>query len=267
MITDEGFKYLIKAPGAATKIAKLVLGTDKESIVDLDPPTSINQLQSIVTGSPLTFKGTTNTFKVLDFSKGIIYHYAMTDYNGEIKSKYYEYGYFGDNDNLLYYKLNTNTAKTFISKIYNYADVGYFKSSIKLSNPLKNISKNISMLSEGVLKDYIVNYNSVAYLTTPSLITDFNITCEFKNSTGTLISYGESILESYDLATREALFNLKVVLDRSQISANNYILFTSLFCNLKIFMTDPSTLEPVNWPLTDGEALIIPLKVYLGEPK
>ena len=93
------------------------------------------------------------------------------------------------------------------------------------------------------------------------------MTCNFYNIAESLLVYGEVVLESYDLITREALINLKVIIDSSQRLATNYILFSSLFCNLKISLVDPVTEEPKEWPLTDGEALIIPLKVYLGEAK
>lgn len=268
MFTDEGFKYLIQAPNAAKKITRLESGSDKDSIVILDPPKSISELQSVITTKDHKYPLNSSILTERNFHNGISYSYGNTFYEyTNTKKNYYEYGIFGDNEALLYYVLNTNSDKTFLSEVKHSFTSGYFENTIEITNPLKNLEKDISIISEGVLTDYRIIYNTVSYGEKPSLITQKVMTCNLHNASGTILGYGEVVLESYDLKTREAFINLKVVIDSSQRLATNYLLFSSLFCNLKISLVDPTTEEAKEWPLTDGEALIIPLKVSLGEAK
>ena len=268
MFTDEGFKYLIQAPGAAKKITRLELGSDKDSIVILDPPKDTTEIQSVITTADHKYLLNSSLLTERNFHNGITYSYFNSFYAyGNAKKNYYEYGIFGDNDALLYYIINTNANKTFLSEVkHSFAD-SYFENTIQITNPLKNLEKDIAIISEGVLTDYRVKYTTRSYSSSPTLNTQKVMTCNFYNIAESLLVYGEVVLESYDLITREALINLKVIIDSSQRLATNYILFSSLFCNLKISLVDPVTEEPKEWPLTDGEALIIPLKVYLGEAK
>lgn len=268
MFTDEGFKYLIQAPNAAKRIARVELGSDKDSIVILDPPKSISELQSVITTKDHKYPLNSSTLTERNFHNGISYSYSNSFYEStNVKKNYYEYGIFGDNEALLYYVLNTNSDKTFLSEVKNSFNLGYFENIIEITNPLKNLEKDVAIISEGVLTDYTIIYNTVSYGAKPSLIAQKVMTCNLHNAAGSLLGYGEVVLESYDLITREALINLKVVIDSSQRIATNYLMFSSLFCNLKISLIDPTTEEPKDWPLTDGEALIIPLKVSLGEAK
>lgn len=268
MFTDEGFKYLIQAPGAAKKITRVQLGSDKESIVNLDPPKNISELQSVITTADHKYPNNGSTLTERNFHNGISYSYHNSFYEySNAKKNYYEYGIFGDNEALLYYVLNTNSDKTFVSEVKHSYSSGYFENTIQITNPLKNLEKDIAIISEGVLTDYRVKYTTRSYSSSPTLNTQKVMTCNFYNIAESLLVYGEVVLEYYDLITREALINLKVIIDSSQRLATNYILFSSLFCNLKISLVDPVTEEPKEWPLTDGEALIIPLKVYLGEAK
>ena len=268
MFTDEGFKYLIQAPNAAKKITRVEIGSDKDSIVILDPPKSISELQSVITSKDHKYPLISSTLTERNFHNGISYSYGNTFYEAtNVKKNYYEYGIFGDNEALLYYVLNTNSDKTFLSEVKHGFDSGYFENIIEITNPLKNLEKDVAIISEGVLTDYTIIYNTVSYDPKPSLTTQKVMTCNLHNAAGSLLGYGEVVLESYDLITREALINLKVVIDSSQRTATNYLMFSSLFCNLKISLVDPTTEEAKEWPLTDGEALIIPLKVSLGEAK
>lgn len=268
MFTDEGFKYLIQAPNAAKKITRLQLGSDRDSIVLLDPPTSITELQSVITTEDHKYPISSTTLTERNFHDGVIYSYHNNYYrSGVNKKNYYEYGVFGDNEALLYYVLNTNTDKTFITEVVHKYSPGYFEETIQITNPVKNLEKVISIISEGELTDYKVKYSTTSFSSKPTLNSQYTMFCNLYNSSGTLLTYGEVVLESYDLTTREALINLKVVIDSSQRIATNYLMFSSLFCNLKISLIDPTTEEPKEWPLTDGEALIIPLKVSLGEAK
>lgn len=268
MFTDEGFKYLIQAPNAAKKVTRVQLGSDRDSIVLLDPPTSITELQSVITTEDHKFPISSSSLTERNFHDGIIYSYHNNYYQyANTKKNYYEYGVFGDNEALLYYVLNTNTDKTFITEVTPRYDPGYFEETIQITNPLKNLEKVISIISEGELTDYKVKYSTISYTSKPLLNNQNIMTCNLYNAAGTLLSYGEVVLESYDLVTREALINLKVIIDSSQRTATNSIKFKSLFCNLSISVVDPITDEPKEWPLTDGEALIIPLKVSLGEAK
>lgn len=268
MFTDEGFKYLIQAPNAAKNLSRVELGSDKDSIVVLDPPKNITGIQSVITTADHKYPLSSSTLTERNFHNGIIYSYFNNFYgSGNARKNYYEYGIFGDNGALLYYVINTNTAKTFLSEVKHSFTSGYFENTIEITNPLKNLEKDIAIISEGVLTDYRIIYNTVSYGAKPSLIAQKVMTCNLHNAAGSLLGYGEVVLESYDLITREALINLKVVIDSSQRIATNYLMFSSLFCNLKISLIDPTTEEPKEWPLTDGEALIIPLKVSLGEAK
>lgn len=268
MFTDEGFKYLIQAPNAAKRIARVELGSDKDSIVILDPPKSISELQSVITTKDHKYPLNSSILTERNFHNGISYSYSNSFYEStNVKKNYYEYGIFGDNGALLYYVLNTNSDKTFLSEVKNSFNLGYFENIIEITNPLKNLEKDVAIISEGVLTDYTIIYNTVSYGAKPSLIAQKVMTCNLHNAAGSLLGYGEVVLESYDLKTREAFINLKVVIDSSQRLATNYLLFSSLFCNLKISLVDPTTEEAKEWPLTDGEALIIPLKVSLGEAK
>lgn len=268
MFTDEGFKYLIQAPNAAKKITRVELGSDKDSIVILDPPKSISELQSVITTKDHKYPINASTLTERNFHNGISYSYYNYFYeSANVKKNYYEYGIFGDNEALLYYVLNTNSDKTFLSEVIHSFTSGYFENIIEITNPLKNLEKDVAIISEGVLTDYTIIYNTVSYDPKPSLTAQKVMTCNLHNAAGSLLGYGEVVLESYDLITREALINLKVVIDSSQRIATNYLMFSSLFCNLKISLIDPITDEPKEWPLTDGEALIIPLKVSLGEAK
>ena len=268
MFTDEGFKYLIQAPNAAKKITRVEIGSDKDSIVILDPPKSISELQSVITSKEHKYPLNYSTLTERNFHNGISYSYYNSFYSpANVKKDYYEYGIFGDNEALLYYVLNTNSDKTFLSEVKHSFTSGYFENTIEITNPLKNLEKDIAIISEGVLTDYRIIYNTVSYDPKPSLTVQKVMTCNLHNAAGSILGYGEVVLESYDLITREALINLKVVIDSSQRIATNYLTFSSLFCNLKISLIDPTTKEPKEWPLTDGEALIIPLKVSLGEAK
>ena len=268
MFTDEGFKYLIQAPNAAKKITRVELGSDKDSIVILEPPKSISELQSVITTKDHKYPLISSALTERNFHNGISYSYGNTFYqHTNIQKNYYEYGVFGDNEALLYYVLNTNYDKTSIIEVKHSFSSGEFKNTIEITNPLKNLEKDISIFSEGVLADYRIIYTTVSYSSKPSLTTQKVMTCNLHNVAGSILGYGEVVLESYDLITREALINLKVVIDSSQRTATNYLLFSSLFCNLKISLLDPITEEPKKWPLTDGKALIIPLKVSLGEAK
>lgn len=267
MITNEGFKYLIQAPNAATKLKEILVGNDKDSIVDLNPPKSITSLQSIVTNSSLKYNINQVTYNYLDFHLGLTHQYSVKAVATTRPSVLYEYGIFGDNDKLLYYAIYTNSNKTFLTPAENLYDGSYFTTQISLSNPIKHAKKTISLLSEGVLTDYTVNYQETPFRGNPSMGSPTPMECFFYSSGDSLTLTGGVSLESFDLETREALIRLEVTLDRSKITAGNYILFRSLFCSLKIYLTDPVTEEPVDWPLTDGEALIVPLKVYIGGAK
>lgn len=268
MFTDEGFKYLIQAPNAAKKVTRVQLGSDRDSIVILDPPTSITELQSVITTEDHKYPISSSTLTERNFHDGVIYSYHNNYYrSGVNKKNYYEYGVFGDNEALLYYVLNTNTDKTFITEVAHKYSPGYFEETIQITNPVKNLEKVISLISEGELTDYKVKYTSTSHSSKPTLSEQYTMFCNLYNSSGILLTYGEVVLESFDLVTREALINLKVIIDSSQRAATNRIKFSSLFCNLTISVLDPITDEPIDWPLTDGEALIIPLKVTLGEYK
>lgn len=266
MITNEGFKYLIQAPNAATKLKEILVGNDKDSIVDLNPPKSITSLQSIVTSSSLKYRINQVSYNTLDFHLGLTHQYSIKGVTAT-PSLLYEYGIFGDNDKLLYYRIYTNSNKTFLTPAENLYSSSYFNTEIRLSNPIKHAKKTFSLLSEGVLTDYTVNYQETPFRGSPSMESPTPMQCFFYSSTGSILLTGGVSLESFDIETREALIRLEITLDRNKIDGRNYILFRSLFCSLKIYLTDPVTEELIDWPLTEGEALVVPLKVYIGEAK
>lgn len=265
MFTNEGFKFLIQAPDAERKVSYLLIGRDKSKILDLSPTFSILDIQSIKSEDRIRYNIESSVFTEANFHLGLKYIYDLNFYtfNNE-NPNYCEYGVYGENDKLLYYHLNTNTDKTFLFEVKNQFEKDNFNLRINLTQPFKNKTLIISLNSENVLTEYDVNYETVPYESVPNFSIERPMTCIFKNTLGEVLSFGEVGLESYNVDTREAILNLKVSLDSTQIESSNYIYFSSFFCNLKISLKDPTSGLAKPWPLTNGESIIIPLKVYIG---
>lgn len=265
MFTNEGFKFLIQAPDAERRVSYILIGKDKSEISDLSPDFNIMDIQSVKSEDRIRYNVESSIFTEANFHLGLKYIYDLNFYtfNNE-NPNYCEYGVYGENDKLLYYHLNTNADKTFLFEVKNQFLKDNFKLRINLTQPFKNKSLRTSLKSENVLTDYDVIYKSIPYESIPNFSIERPMTCLFKNTLGEVLSFGEIGLESFNTVTREAIINLKVSLDSTQLESSNYIYFSSFFCNLKISLKDIGTGLDKPWPLTNGESIIIPLKVYVG---
>lgn len=272
MFTDEGFKYLLEVADSETKFQNMGYGYDLSKIVDLNPPNNIAEMQSVATvdlKDRLYHTIYSETVDVLNFQGGITYKHNLTFNNSGYNNtpgKHWERGIFGPTNKLLYYDLLINKNRTLLySETPNNS---YHPSTISINVPIKVLYKEVSIVLQDIPTSFKVKYEAIAPLTT----TNIHISTRkvrrllLLNTSNSTKVVGNPVLDSYDLETRTALFHLTVLIDESVKSSDNYLYFESLLGVFKITLLDPITDEPVDWPVTSGESLVIPLEFKLGDP-
>ena len=265
MLTDAGFKFLIKAPGASSKVAYIQVGTLREPVVDLNPPKSISTLQNPL-NSMTQFNTNSSSTSVLKYHKGVELVFMLNfSKGGAVTRDFYEEGIIGDKGDILFYYLNTNDDKTFLFRKKNLFLLGRHSKNVSITTVEAYKIKAVSFVSKGVLTDYDINYEHTDFDFNPEITIEKPFEVTLRSEVHKPLQTGQLILQSYSLEERKALFHISIPIDSSKNSYYNYLHVKTSFCNLKIYMTEPGRVKATSWPLTNGEDLVIPLEVYLGD--
>ena len=272
MFTDIGFQYLLQIAEAPKDIAYLRYGLDPSKVINLNPPKNITRMQDRDEDSPAlgpsekhkVYSGHENNFII--FNQGNINHYSTKFYNshtGYAGPNYIERGVFSTDNKLIYYQVNTNKEKTLkVIKTPDQVD----SLDIKFNIPFSTLDKPISCLNNGELTEYILRIKSIKSLTNINIYNPVPRVFKLKSSSSNAdIVIGEAQLSTYDLTLRTALFNLIIEIPSNKISSGNYLYLETVFASFSMTLHDPISGDPVAWPLTNGEALIIPLEINLGD--
>ena len=270
MFTDEGFKCLIAAPDAAKGIRKIFYGYDTSKIIDLNPPKNINKMQTrentTGTDGTTTYNQSAETVFIEDFSQGKTYRYDIyfyNSYNALPAKNYAEVGWFSQSNILLYYELVTNIKRNLLF-VKSDTDPRTAR-SIRFNVPFLVKDKPVTIKSNGVDKDFLFRMTVVDNTNTLSLVTIPPRSLTLKNTGRYTLKTGVAELESYDLINRSFVLNLIITLDSSVINKDNYLFLETVFGCFNITCLDPITKERIPWPLSDGEALNIPIEFNLGD--
>lgn len=270
MFTDEGFKCLIAAPDAAKGIRKIFYGYDTSKIIDLNPPKNINKMQTRENTTDIdsisTYNQSSETVHKENFSQGKTYRYDIAfynSYNALPAKNYAEVGWFSQTNILLYYEVVTNIKRNLLF-VKSDTDSRTIR-SIRFNVPFLVKDKPVTIKSDGVDKDFLFRMTVVDNINTLSLVTVPPRYLSIKNANGTILKTGVAELESYDLINRSFVLNLIITLDSSVINKDNYLFLETVFGCFNITCLDPITEESIPWPLSDGEALNIPIEFNLGD--
>ena len=264
MITDEGFKFLLRIGDQEEKISKVVLSTDRSAIADLDPSSSINSLQA---PAKLTFNNDYSSDKDYEtYAKSFEALHEVTYSNSSTQNavSWYEKGLFDSKDNLLFYFLNTDKQKTFLrSELFTRSSTN--KTYLRFLVPFKVKEIPQSLSNNGVVEDYIVQYsfnNSVSYSIKEGIETFLGV----YNTAGSLLKVCSVVVESFDIDLKTVTYTLSLPITTSE--ANNtskiFILKTSLG-DFTIKFLDAETREDKGAPLPDIGETEIPLTIKLEE--
>lgn len=264
MITDEGFKFLLRIGDQTEEMSKVTLSEDRSAIVDLDPPSSINSLQA---PAKSTFnKYNSGSSEYLTYSKSFeVQHtldYRNSSYQGTIS--WYEKGIFDSKSNLLFYFLNTDKQKTFLrSELFSQGLT--VKTLLRFLTPFKVKESAQSLSNNGDVEDYIVQYsfnNKVSFDIREGIETSLGI----YNTEGSLLKSGSVRVESYDVDLKTVTYTLALPISSSEANdpSKVFLLKTSLG-DFKIKFLDSETREDKGAPLPDLGDTEIPLTIKLEE--
>lgn len=263
MITDEGFKFLLRIGDQTEEMSKVTLSEDRSAIVDLDPPSSINSLQAPAKNTFTAYSSGSSEY--LTYSKSFEVQHTLnhTTRLSQDTISWYEKGVFDSKGNLLFYFLNTDKQKTFLrSELFSKSS--RIETTLRFLIPFKVKEIAQSLSNNGVVEDYIVQYSfdDVSYDIKEGIETSLGI----YNTKGTLLKSGSVRVESYDVDLKTVTYTLALPISSSEANdpSKVFLLKTSLG-DFKIKFLDSETREDKGAPLPDLGDTEIPLTIKLEE--
>lgn len=264
MITDEGFKFLLRIGDQSERIFKIVLSADRTAIVDLDPPSSINSLQAPSKNTFNRYDSVSREYRTYSKSFEVQHDLIFSNATTQDHTSWYEKGFFDSKDNLLFYFLNTDKQKTFLRSELFLRNTR-INTGLRFLIPFKVKEITQSLSNNGVVEDYIVQYsfdNKVSFDIREGIKTEIGL----YNTTGTILKRGSVKVESYDVDLKTVTYTLALPITSSEANdPTRVFLLKSSLGDFRIKFLDAETREDKGIPLPDLGDTEIPLTIKLEE--